>query len=443
MSTVTMTRTPHKCIATVANAIRSGSERRYSRVNRIALAEAVSAFHSRTGLAPARFDMQLEAIRGGATIVRLAHQPNFLPYDNLLLQLRYLHHLQQTLLALGEHVVSIVFLVDHDVATNRRFRISQVFDPSDKALLRRIRYPVAEPHKQINAQPVPSQRYFTELAELIESLSRLLQQDGSRPPRPLSDIAADLGPPVQPTLGTTEVTAYAWMRVAYVHGFAPNVLFVPLSALHGHLRPVYVDLSRQLGPDPKGFEYYWTVCPSCQGRERIRRNTDCVDADCTNCGLVRQRDPLTDESIRIIPRVALDILADYVGLDVAGGTSYGSGAPYLSESARLAQRIGIPVPPEVAWRVEILHTGLAGVSAYRLRGGSTLPVNLRDILVTGRMGLAHYLAVHHELSSLRDAFDLHAVDSRIPDSIEIDPHAATQLKSWLRSSMTHRSEARQ
>jgi hypothetical protein len=141
--------------------------------------------------------------------------------------------------------------------------------------------------------------------------------------------------------------------------------------------------------------------------------------------------------------VALDILADYVGLDVGGGTSYGSGAAYLSESARLAQRIGLSVPVEVAWRMEILHTGLAGVSAYRLRGGSTMPANLREILVTGRMGLAHYLAVHHELSSLRDAFDSHAVESRIPHSIEIDPNASTDLKSWLRSPMTHRSKARE
>ena len=57
MSNVATTQSPNDDISSVAKAIVSAPDRRNSKANRQALAEAVAAFHSRTGLAPTRLGL--------------------------------------------------------------------------------------------------------------------------------------------------------------------------------------------------------------------------------------------------------------------------------------------------------------------------------------------------------------------------------------------------
>src|SRR5207249_5850617 len=187
---------------------------------------------------------------------------------------------------------------------------------------------------------------------------------------------------------------FSWLRVAYVHALAPKLVFASLFALNSHLRPIYLDLNAKLGPDNAGCERYWTICSDCGGRQSVRKKMGQSLVECTNCGVRKKSpDPSKDERIQIIPKVVVDVLSDYVGLDVSGGTSYASSWPHIAKSHVLGLRIGVPPRREAAWPSDILHTGPAGRTAYDRFGSRPPSMELRDILVTGRMSLAYYLGL--------------------------------------------------
>jgi hypothetical protein len=143
-------------------------------------------------------------------------------------------------------------------------------------------------------------------------------------------------------------------------------------------------------------------------------------------------DPLRDEGIRIVPRVLIDVLSDYKGLDVSGGTTYQSGISHLMKSQILGCQIGIPARPEAAWRTDILHTGAAGQAAYARAGSRPPSRKLREILVTGRMSLAYYLGLEQELERLRSEFDLQIASQNAPQQIDLHPDGDAAIREWLR-----------
>lgn len=412
----------------------SSKRRLPSPYNREALASAISDFHNTCGLAPATMSRSLERIRRGGTIVRLAHQPNFLPYENLLLQIRYLHHLTTELAARGHDAVAVVFLVDHDVGGNLRFRNSDVLDPHTPSLTKTISYPIVAPHRLISEQPVPSPDYFVDLSCEIAEISRRTELSGEASHRPSIEVCKDIVPNITSSMKTVHITAFAWLRVAYLYGFAPDLLFVPLSSLYSHLRTVYLEINARLGPDATGYERYWVLCTVCRGRQSVRISRGEYFGECTNCRLAQKLpDPSRDESLRVVPRVLLDDLCDYAGLDVEGGTAYGSGRSHLVTSHSLGRQIGMTLAPEATWRVNVLHTGSAGRVAFDRSAGSPPSKRLREIVATGRMGLGFYLALPMDLIRLRDAFDTGMESDKAPLEIKLHPAAPRALEAWLRS----------
>jgi hypothetical protein len=404
-----------------------------SLANRKALASAIENFHRRCNYAPATLGITLDTILNGGIIVRLAHQPNFLPYDNLLLQIRYLHQLDRVLTALGHNVVILVLLVDHDIGSNKRFGRSELIDARAPDLLGYIDFPIREPYQLIVNQPLPSVDFMRTLSQEIAEIGEALSANGdSYSARSADAIQDDLAPAVLDSINTTHMTAFSWMRIAYHFGFAPKVVFASLSDLSAHLRPFYLDLSARIGPDESGFEQFWILCPVCGGRSRVTRSVGQYHTQCTNCRKEENiQDPSKDETLQIVPRVLVDILSDYSGLDISGGTAYASGLPKILISHSKAAVRGIRTKPEAVWRSDVLHTGPAGAVTFSRMSQHSLPRRLYNVLVTGRMSLAYYLSFPRELDRLRDAFDAKVQSQEFSTGIDLHPEAPTSLRKWL------------
>lgn len=404
----------------------------FERRNRDALAQAVRDFHATISVHSSVDGIDL--IRQGAHIVRLAHQPNFLPYENVLLQLRYLHHLTRELKARGVATVGVVLLVDHDIGSTSRFGSSIALNTREPEKAQRFTFPINWPHRLIADQKLPDPAHFCDVASEIERLSHYLCRDETVCARSYDPILAEIVPPEATWVSTAQLSAFAWNTVARHYDFAPDVLFVPLSALSSHLRPVYLELSRALGPDNRGFEQFWTICNECGGRQRMRRVAGGYVSECQHCRATGpSSDPYRDMSVRVVPRVVVDTLSDYVGLDVIGGTMYQAGWPHVMQAHAAAKRLGIPVASEAAWRVNVLHTGVAGKAAYRSMGSKYPSRDVREILTTGRMSLAHYLAFPSELRHLRNAFDQRLLRHELPSELSTAESDSSALRNWLHS----------
>lgn len=374
---------------------------------RVALAQAARQFHMAQGLLTKDVEAALSSLKAGAGLVRLAHQPNFLPDANLFAQILYLNQLRDAVAAAGTHVVSVVLLVDHDVAGNERFGRSEVWDPRVPGHVRRFQLPVGETEKRCVMAVLrqPDLSYRQVLLHNVIAYAAALTDHAQRQGRPKNEFetsAAD----VSELLGLehdfeslSAFTSYPLMRVALLEWGLP-IVFCPITALSVQLAPVYETIIRRLAQsEALGPEALcWYVCGTC-GLRRASDNT--TPEPCPACGTqasstgaLREAE-WHDHRGRLVPRVLVDDLADYLGLGIAAGTSYLGGRAHLRRSHDVALHASLPVAPEASWRVSILYDGpmerLAGALYANLTAVPPSLTRASVVLAEGRQGFAYYL----------------------------------------------------
>ena len=393
--------------------------------NRQQLASAIKRFHVLSGRYDEGTEREIQKLVDGCHIVRLAHQPNFMPYDNLILQMRYLQLTKNAIELQGECAVIVVFFVDHDIGSNRRFQESIFFDPSSSVMFRPVRLPNIAKHRMIVDQPVPNQLFTDFLTHLYDRLTRSEAVKRVQSQGRIHTISTN-----RPQASLTHYTGFDWMSLATDFGVAPNLLFLSLADLHHHLKPFYVSIALEIGENHSGELNLWVICAACRGRKSVQHGSIGFRMRCTHCSSVSVTSSLMDPDWRVLPRVMVDNLSDYQALDVSGGTAYGAASVHIEQSLLVASQHGMLTGNEVAWRSDVLHAGTAGLKAFSRETHEKPSTYEKLALTTGRMGMWYYLSYPFELDDLIHEFDSSIYAGEVPERICVGK-ANQKVSRWL------------
>lgn len=163
----------------------------------------------------------------------------------------------------------------------------------------------------------------------------------------------------------------------------------------------------------------WWICPTCSTRLQLRKvGGSSYSVDCRICGT---SPALSTEGLletialhpgRVLPRIVLDDLLDYVSFGMTGGTSYIGASEHRILSNYVAFKMGMTPSPEISWAPHALSTGPVELAA---RGFTNEGVFQRDRLrwlnamkwlANGRASILYYLlyAGHETTKRALDAF---------------------------------------
>ena len=295
------------------------------------IADAAAQLHAELECQTTRTDELIQKLRCGARIVRLAHQPNLLPYDQLQAQLLYLSQLSERLNERSDQFVAMVFVVDYDICDDKRIRSSRAFDPTVTGdEIRRFYHEIPKTQRRVpcNLAPPPGaaciERFRRQMLALANEHaadgSFLLQQSGLfRTYRSLADF-----------------NLFSWMNLS-VQLWKLPVLFVRLSDLQvasERQRLALVDklwLKTGIVKD----QLLWYLCLNCKSR------TDRSEACCD----------YPSYSKITIPKVLVDSLSDYFVWNVSGGTSYLPAYSHLTNTLHISTKAGLPFSYESCWKL--------------------------------------------------------------------------------------------
>lgn len=339
------------------------------------LAQAAQKFHAELGCRNEHTDRLILALKDGAEVVRLAHQPNLFPYDQIFGQTLYLVEVAKRLTERGRRVAPVVFLVDHDVAGSKRTRSVEVFDASQKGHVRKFDVcldSVGEVTPTFLC-PAPSADVRAKLASGLDAFA---QAKGHSP----SYMYAQTGV-FRECACLADFNAFSWANTAINLWNCP-LLFVRSSDLLLTLQDDWKRLASCLAQTfgrPES-DFLWRVCRKCKRR---------IKAECCEV-------PLSD---LVLPRVTLDDLTDYVVFAVSGGTTYASGREHLVESHRQAVKLGFTPPPESCWRL--------AVPLIDRRKGSKVTISSRasGLIDSGRSSFIEHLVDSSSILEMKAAIE--------------------------------------
>lgn len=338
------------------------------------IAAAASSLHKTLGVeTPATLELMKRLASGDAIIVRLAHQPNLFPYVQLMAQTAYLHLLASALRDRGSNVVPVVFLVDHDVAENKRVRTASVFDKHIKGQIRGFEIKIGE-----YLRKVPIYICQSPASDNVEAITRSLFayaiSRGVMPEFLLENTGVSRS---WKTLG--DFNAFSWANCA-VRLWDLPLLFVRLSDLLMQSEPPRLELAGRLAAvsGKEVGDFHWRICLSC--RRRVGSNETC-------CGSIAPAQPS-------LPRVELDNITDIAIYGVSGGTAHGKSAEHIIPAYARALSLGLPVAPEAVWLLEPPHPDLTPSDHCSTRA--------KELVSTGRNALVQHLMDASSARGLRD-----------------------------------------
>lgn len=379
---------------------------------KISLVSSIYDYHNHQGLLTEGVTQSLRLLQDDAAILRFAHQPNFLPEANILGQILYLDHARSLLDDTGCSVVSLVFLIDHDVAGNERFRRAEVWDPAVSGHVRKFELPLnaVNRSKAVYTLEGPDSSYEVSITrQMADYLGTLRHTSKSSDIRDIDEVVSDLGLNRR-SVSLTAYTSYACMRAILVKWNLP-VLFCPISSLHGALADCYESTLQAIESAERHDAGFWYVCDVCGRRRNSLVNVS--ENGCRGCRIDSaeiqhmRSNGWRSSTGRLIPRVTLDDIVDYNCLGVAGGTSYLRGREHLISSHAAAAELDLPVAPEASWRVTAVFDGPMERLALRTYGGTegARPslAHARWLLAQGRQGMPYYVSSSHGLEKLRSA----------------------------------------
>lgn len=286
-----------------------------------------------------------ELATGQAMVLRIAHQPNLFPYEQLIAQTLYLADTATEIKQAGWPVVAMVFVVDYDVCGDDCIKEARAFDPSVSNELRKFSHLVSRTDEEIPAylRPAPSDQ----VRHIIEvRLGQLARGRGGSPA-----YLAEHSGVARPARSLADFNLFAWANLA-VRLWNLPLLFVRLSDLAQQFEPERQALARrvadEIGEAPERL--LWSICRRCN--QRVGFNRPCCPGGHLDWSP---------------PRVLVDDLSDYVLYGVGGGTGHAAGSKPLNEqhlyqAHSVGARLGIELPPESCWRLSA--DSLSGTRAF-------------------------------------------------------------------------------
>lgn len=292
------------------------------------LAQYIGALHEEMGLRTAGVDALItELSSGDAAIIRLAHQPNLFPYEQLVAQSVYLADAATVLRNAGRSIIPIVLVVDFDESHDDRIKGANALDPTASAQIRRFKVKTRKSVPTFLVDP-PDKTHRAALTDQLAAFARvykckpdhLLEHSGvQRVPRSLADH-----------------NLFSWMQLTIGIWDLP-LLFVRLSDIAPMFEMQRLALVDQMaavtGRDRTS--YLWHICRDCQRR---------VVLDSICCGKTNHHD-------WSLPRVVVDDLSDYALYGVSGGTAYYRARVHLEPAFEIGMQLDLDLPPESCWRL--------------------------------------------------------------------------------------------
>lgn len=412
-------------------------------VNRSTLADLATAFHQRAGTMTDSVSVALAQLASGARIIRAAHQPNILPYMGVLGQLFLLDavavHGQQEYSA---SCCQMFFIVDHDSAGDKRFRVSRFPSARHRDGSAALRYPLehaAYERMNLAIEKPPAtllNEWLSEVRRITVDEVRLLRRMGihehtrGQVDMTLEVIDSELVEAWRRSSNLSEFNAIFLSRLTNLYWELPTI-FLPLSASLPSMHP-YVEYLVELYPDlvsafqrrtrqfrDVGLEFpisssvnlellpFWFVCTSCRSRVPLRAVSPprlIAKGRCPSCFVEYSFDlgsyaapDLDGFQGKIVPRVLLDNLLDLIGIGISGGVGYIGGAEHVLASALIASDLGWRTVPECLWRPFGAYFGSAEILAaaaeqeHPLAAAGLHPHQVFELVATGRASLIYYL----------------------------------------------------
>lgn len=285
-----------------------------------------------------------ELATGQAMVLRIAHQPNLFPYEQLVAQTLYLVDAAAEIKRAGRSIVPMVFVVDYDVCEDDRIREAKAFDPSAPNGIRKFSLAIPRADEKIPAylRPAPNDHVRGTISEGLEQLARA---HGGSPAYLVENSGAS-----RDARSVADFNLFAWANLA-VRLWNLPILFVRLSDMAKKFEPERQALARRVADENEQSleRYLWSICRGCD--QRVLFNAPCCS------GSHHDWSP---------PRVLIDDLSDYVLYGVGGGTAYAAARPlpeqHLYQAHKIGARLGIELPPESCWRLS--PNSLSGTLAF-------------------------------------------------------------------------------
>lgn len=348
-----------------------------------AIADAAATLLSDLDCAPSFIAPLLAKLRAGADIVRIAHQPNLFPYEQLHAQTVYLVELASALDALGRPTVPIVFVVDHDSCSDDWICAARAFDPRKTHDQRRFfRHQVKGAENVVTfRRPAPSP---VDRARMINEMKGLAAAFGTSPDHLIAHSGVE-----RPAESLSHFNLFAWTNLA-INVWGLPILFVRLSdvapAFEAPRRQLAEDIGALLGRSAESL--LWQLCAHCGARKRHGET----------CDGHRGFEDWT------IPKFEVDHLSDYAIFGVSGGTAYRgqNTLTHLQAAHANGVRLGLDLAPEACWKIEADHPR-AIAQANRARAGEN---DARVMLGTGRNSLLEHILNADRAARFLD--DMHA-----------------------------------
>jgi hypothetical protein len=351
-------------------------------LQRSGLAKEIAKFHISAGTLTGDVRARLAAFEAGASIVRIAHQPNFLGYWRLFAQPVFLDELVQALSRLRIPAVGVFVTIDHDIVTNRRWRGAHY--PSvqhlrqDLVLSLGLRCP---PYRLIAQAERPSPNRVLDMLSALKTCvmteiriaKRLGISDDERLSR-FEVLCSDVLEAFDRARGVGEFTTILLSRIVNLR-MNLNTLFLPgmqfLRHAQNHLRSLLderdllnevqqrliSELSISSGPGdrlelPWLQPSAWVLCRNCGSRVRLDEGAFryvTIKHDCPYCaGRIDISMRPDSESDLLIPKVLLDDMLDVVALGAVGGCGYLGNAEHCLISNGILGSMKLPFA-EALW----------------------------------------------------------------------------------------------
>jgi len=360
------------------------------------LAEVADTFHTQAGTKTTAVAQAIVGLAHGAPLVRFAHQANLLPYANIFAHLVYGAAVADAMETDG---VFAYFVVDYDIAQDRRFRSSLFPDAVGSRGVLPLTAGLSH-HDRNTVQfalPPPSAetivRWRAHCHGMINRDIGLLRRIGRREHTPgmmhtALEVLWSICDEARLRAATLpEFNAIVVSRIVNDLWGLP-VLFLPLSrSLHDSSAAIS-ELAAHVAELRNGYPA-WIVCPACSARCSVDSWSDSgrTAGRCGRCAWGGSVGSGTSR-LSVVPKVLLDDLLDVVVHGVAGGTGYASGISHSAASRELAREMHVPMPPEAIWRLDGVFGGPAELLAAQ---SSDYQRHAAELAQQGRASVAYYL----------------------------------------------------
>lgn len=422
--------------------------------NRLELAKISTAFHGNAGTLTEEVKKNIDLFSANAPLLRVAHQPNLLPYLRMVGQFFLLNTLNKQLNErYSRQFCQVYLIVDYDVYGEKYFRKSWYPDPQRKNGYFSIRYEREDIHRDTLVCHVSKppwklvEGWLETIREIIITNQKKLSNYGIHELRSgynldnLDRITVDLREAHERALTLSDFCSFFLSRLLNLRWSLPVVFFplkqtIPLmtdsfqylfsskdkiaeniDAAISFLNTLGISISDSLRISSNEFPF-WHVCPDCQMRHSFDKIQApmFLEAQCPNCqrifgySIEHHNQPDLSKVIKnSIPKVLYDDLNDCFGWGACAGIGYSGSTEHVLLSTLLSSTLGWPKLPEILWEPKGIHYGLGEISQNQ---NSDKFKKSLELSLSGRASIIYYL-VTQGYEGMQAMWSEHVNDNRI------------------------------